>query len=73
MANRYFSDVAPDKLRGGKGADPGARTGGKPQPYKEKAVGYSNGLPGKTQSGDRSGGVTKRGPKGPFYVDKEGL
>jgi hypothetical protein len=31
------------------------------------------GLPGKSQSKDRSGGTAKRGPLGPFHVKAEGL
>jgi len=57
MPNGYFNGQVRSSLKGGKGGDldqGGSRT----MPFKEKP-GFNTGVPGKTQSKDRSGGVKK--------------
>jgi hypothetical protein len=67
MSNGYFNNQTRTSLKGGKGlggtgwlADTAAqdRTERAPRPFKVKP-GFNTGVPGKTQSKDRSGGVKR--------------
>lgn len=61
MPNKHFNDqIYPGGLKNAKGPSPGTTSGGKTsQGFNEKPAFPSAGLPGKAQSKDRSGGVTK--------------
>lgn len=67
MPNGYFNGQVRQSLKGGKGADPSSPYGSAPS-FQQKP-GFKTGVPGKTQSKDRSGGV-KRAKTSP---DTEGL
>ncbi len=73
MANKYHNrDVVPSKQSGGEGGSNKAMGKSQSLSMPEKVGGFA-GVPGKTQSGNRSGGAPIKGPLGPFYVNKEGL
>lgn len=72
MPNPIYNNQHGSNRTQGAGADTKAR-GSKPSGAMPMKTANWPGVPGKTQSGDRSAGVKKTGHKGDFYVKKQGL
>lgn len=69
MSNKYWNNQHGANFGHPPVKEPG---GSKPKSGSEKVANWP-GVPGKTQSKDRSAGQPKKGWKGPFQVKQQGL